>query len=173
MPRRPSERKVQSPITRPTAAVESLELLGDQPAAVLPDGSRVLLTLLLGDAVASNPYRLAGARRVFRCRVRAAAASRGAAWRRSSTPTVLPCPAVPGPWRCSSSETGWTWRWEQLCDPVLTPGLSVAGCPRTGVLQMLWRRGAGPSEAGRFNVAESWRLILSTPTVEMDFWFDA
>lgn len=99
---RAARRQVQRPIVRPTAAVESLELLGDQPAAVFRDGSRVPLTLrraeilalldsrsqgwsaeelayelhgdagiaasirtemfrvrsLLGDAVASNPYRL-------------------------------------------------------------------------------------------------------------------
>ncbi|MET3350466.1 UNVERIFIED_ORG: hypothetical protein ABID57_002158 [Arthrobacter sp. UYEF1] len=98
----PARRPVQRAVARPTAAVESLELLGDQPAAVFRDGSRVTLTLrraeilalldsrtqgwsaeelayelhgdagiaasirtemfrvrsLLGDAVASNPYRL-------------------------------------------------------------------------------------------------------------------
>lgn len=98
---RPSQRQVQRTVGRPTAAVESLELLGEQPAAVFRDGTRVPLTLrraeilalldsrsqgwtaeelayelhgdagtaasirtemfrvrsMLGDAVASNPYR--------------------------------------------------------------------------------------------------------------------
>jgi hypothetical protein len=100
----PVRRPVQRAVARPTAAVETLELLGDQPAAVFRDGSRVPRTLrraeilalldsrtqgwsaeelayelhgdagiaasirtemfrvrsLLGDAVASNPYRLVG-----------------------------------------------------------------------------------------------------------------
>lgn len=100
----PVRQPVQRAVARPTAAVGSLELLGDQPAAVFRDGSRVPLTLrraeilalldsrtqgwsaeelayelhgdagiaasirtemfrvrsLLGDAVASNPYRLVG-----------------------------------------------------------------------------------------------------------------
>ncbi|MET4589858.1 GAF domain-containing protein [Arthrobacter sp. 754] len=95
-------RPVERAVARPTAAVASLELLGDRPAAVFRDGSRVPLTprraeilalldsrtqgwsaeelayelhgdagiaasirtemfrvrSLLGDAVASNPYRL-------------------------------------------------------------------------------------------------------------------
>jgi hypothetical protein len=96
-------RASRSSVRRPVDVVESLELLGDKPAAVLPDGGRVPLTLrraeilalldsraqgwnaeelayelygdagtpqairtemfrvrsMLGDAVESNPYRLA------------------------------------------------------------------------------------------------------------------
>lgn len=107
-------------MARPTATVESLELLGDRPAAVLRDGSRLSLTLrrteilarldsltqgcsaeelayeLHGDAgiaatIRTEMFRVrscwalpwrrtlpscCGARRVFRCRARATAASR-------------------------------------------------------------------------------------------------
>jgi len=45
-------RRAAAPIVRPAAAVESLELLGDKPAAVFADGSRTPLTLRRAEILA-------------------------------------------------------------------------------------------------------------------------
>ncbi|MHA7291496.1 GAF domain-containing protein [Arthrobacter sp. MDT3-24] len=56
----PARRQVQRTIERPTAGVESLELLGDQPAAVFRDGTRVPLTLRRAEILALLDSRVQG-----------------------------------------------------------------------------------------------------------------
>jgi hypothetical protein len=56
----PPHRASRQPARRPAAAVESLELLGDKPAAAFQDGSRVPLTLRRAEILALLDSRAQG-----------------------------------------------------------------------------------------------------------------
>ncbi|QCB98558.1 GAF domain-containing protein [Arthrobacter sp. PAMC25564] len=58
--RRPTQRQVQRPVERPATAVESLELLGEQPTAVFRDGTRMPLTLRRAEILALLDSRARG-----------------------------------------------------------------------------------------------------------------